>query len=210
MTHWIRPAAVISVVLLVCVGCATLGGRSTGGTGKLPVLMIAQEGSEDINIAVINEAGRMIDMLSAAGYKVVVATESGKPLVAEGRTITPQIQTAAVRTEDYCGLIMPSMNAESTGITSSAVSVVKQMAAQGKPIAAQRGSVGALADAGLLEGLEYSADWMVATDGQWVPNSVVQVGRIITSGGCPYSARFERTIDGTEELTEGFIVVLSW
>lgn len=207
MRTWFRLVAMVAAAALASAACATLGGGK-GTAGELPVLMIAPEGSQYIDIAVSDEAGRMIDMLRDAGYKVVVATESGKPLVAEARTVTPDLPTASVRAADYCGLIMPCMNTARISVSDAAVAIAKEMAASGKPIAAQRKSVGVLAKAGLLKGIEYSAAWTISSDGTFVPDSVVQAGSVITSAGCPASARYDGTIDGTVELTQRFIAAL--
>ena len=177
--------------------------------GPKPVLLIAQEGSANLEVAVSEEAGVMIDLLSAAGYRVVVATKSGKPLVAKSRTITPDLTVDSVNSRDYAGLIMPCMNTSGSGITLQAIAITKEMGAAGKPIAAQRGSVPILGQAGILVGKRYSGWYACESQGTFTPNSVVTDGTIITSGGCPYSGASEGTIDGTRELTRLFIEALA-
>ncbi len=100
---------------------------------------------------------------------------------------------------------MPCMNASGMGVTPQFVRIAKAFGASGKPVAAQRGSVGALSGAGLLKGRTYADYFRIEPEGTWVSTGVVQDGNIITSAGCPYSAAYEGTSDGTVELTQKFI-----
>jgi putative intracellular protease/amidase len=202
----IAATAVVAVVVIA--GCATGGGA--GSAAERPVLMIPWEGSESLEVAVANEAGVMIDMLQSAGYRVVVATKSGTPLVAKTRTITPDLRIAEVHPADYAGLIMPCMNAGSDRSDEETFTVLKAMAKRRRPIAAQRGAVYLLGNAGLLDGRSYSGanPFYPTRNAHFVANRVVVDRNFITSGGCPYSRKYEGTIDGTRELTENFIAQL--
>ncbi len=98
------------------------------------------------------------------------------------------------------------------------VAIVKQAIAEGKPVAAQFGSVIILAQAGVLKGKKYAT---VSNPLKTTPRrsfidhrfdgaihsgfGVVQDGNIITSGICPLLERAYGFPDGTTELARKFI-----
>ena len=86
-----------------------------------------------------------------------------------------------------------------------AIEMVKEAAAQGKPVAAQYGSVFTLARAGLLDGKRYAYGYATIEEGIYSGTGVVQDGLVITSGTCPYQARLTGRPDGTAELTQKLI-----
>ena len=162
----------------------------------------------------------MVTMLEKAGFEVVVATASATPIASENVTLKPALKLVDVKVADYVGFIMACM---AVGIIPAppqppeAVAIVKQAAADGKPIAAQFGAVQILAEAGILKGKRYAFmfDPLGARLG---PNkdprfvgaiyggrNVVQDGNIITSGICPYVGASRRMPDGTAELTQKLI-----
>lgn len=206
---WAVAAVLAAAVTMV--GCVTGGGARPGGKEKRAVLMILWEGSSDLEVAVVDEAGVMLDMLQSAGYNVVVATKSGNPLVAKERTITPDLRITEARPADYAGLIMPCMNAGPSRYDDETAALIKAIGARSRPIAAQRGAVSLLANAGLLDGRNYSgaAPYFQARDASWVEDQVVVDGNIITSGGCPYSHELDGTSNATRELTEKFMAQLA-
>jgi putative intracellular protease/amidase len=83
--------------------------------------------------------------------------------------------------------------------------MVKEAAAQGKPVAAQYGSIFTLARAGLLAGRGYAYERASFPEGTYGGTGVVRDGLVITSGTCPYKARETGRPDGTPELTRLFI-----
>jgi len=190
---FIVAAILASLVILSC--------NSKGNQ----ILLMPREGSIDLEMALIKESGVMITMLKDAGYKVTVATESGKPLEAKSITLKPDLKLSDVRVADYLGIIMPCMNAGIRPAPPEALRIVQQAASLGLPIAAQRGSVLILNSAGLRgERSESSTDleWRYGGTG------VFQNGMILTSGICPYYSWETGKPDGTVELTEKFIELL--
>ena len=99
-------------------------------------------------------------------------------------------------------------------VTPEAVVIVKQAVAEGKPVAAQLGSVIILAEAGVLKGKQYafykdplSGD--ARFEGAIYSNdTIVKDGNIITSCCCPYMAAMWGNPDGTANLTQTLIAEL--
>jgi putative intracellular protease/amidase len=103
-------------------------------------------------------------------------------------------------------------------VAPEAVAIVKYAVAEGKPVAAQFGSVIILAQAEVMKGKKYAffsdplkpAPWRKITDPRFVDaiysgRGVVQDGKIITSGTCPMLERMSGFPDGTVKLTQAFI-----
>ena len=126
-----------------------------------------------------------------------------------------------MKVADYVGFIMPCMavgGIPGPPVAPEAVAIVKQAVAEGKPVAAQFGSVIILAQAGILKGKKYAffsdplkpnpsrkfTDSRFA-DAIYSGRGVVQDGNIITSGTCPLLARAFGSPDGTSQLTQTFI-----
>ena len=188
------------------------------------VLLIPREGnSGDLELMLTKEVGVMVAMLENAGFEVEVATASGTPLVSNNATLKPDLKLADVKVADYVGFIVACM---AVGIFPTppqppeAVAIVKQAAAQGKPVAAQGGGVQILAEAGILKGKRY-AFCEDPLNPRFGPNKdtrfagatysgidVVQDGNIITSGVDPYGGRMWDIPDGTAKLTQLLIAEL--
>ena len=80
--------------------------------------------------------------------------------------------------------------------------------AEGKPIAAQTGSVVLLSQAGVLKGKKYAfaKQWpVVLKDSIYSDDGIVQDGGIITSGICPRIAQQTGLQGGTSELIPALI-----
>jgi len=118
-----------------------------------------------------------------------------------------------VKVVDYAGFILPCMAAgnfyENSQISAESVALVKKAISAGKPVAAQTGSVGVLAEAGVLKGKKYAEaiePKIPAFAGAvYSGTGVVRDGLVLTSGICPYMARQLKTSDGTEQLTLALI-----
>ena len=93
--------------------------------------------------------------------------------------------------------------------------IVQGAVAQGKPVAAQTSSVIMLGKAGVLSGKKYAYVVELAGDESYVEGAeyagsgIVQDGKIITSGVCPFAARGRGLPDGTKGLVEALIAELS-
>jgi len=186
------------------------------------VLLFIPDGSVDLEFALTKEAGVMKDILEQSGFEVAVATVSGEPIVAGSTKLKPNLKLGDVRVTDYVGFILPCMAAADTlGAPPAleAVAMVKKAAQEGKPVAAQLGSVLILAKAGVLMGKKYAfADsedlnanmlpYLKDSGGIYSGTGVIQDGNIITSGVCPYWARMNELQDGTQELSQALIKVI--
>ncbi len=189
------------------------------------MLMIPREGySADIKLMLDKEVCVMKNMLRRAGCKVEVATASGMPIVSPGRDLKPYLKLADVKVADYVGFILPCMavgGLPGPPVAPEAVAIVNQAIAEGKPVAAQFGSVIILAQAGILKGKKYAFvsdplkryPWRKYTDPRfdgaiYSGRNTVQDGNIITSGACPYLERAFGLPDQTTNLTQAFIAAL--
>ncbi len=209
----------IAVYIAVCI--SLIPTQSFAQTGS-KVLLIPREGySVDIQFMLEKEVGVMRRMISMAGFKVEVATASGMTIFSPGIDLKPDMRLDEVKVADYEGFIMPCMGVggiPGPPVAPETVAIVKQALAEGKPVAAQFGSVIILAQAGILKGKKYAfandplktTPMRKFTDPRFVGaiysgRCVVQVGNIITSGACPLLERAFGLPDGTTELTQTFI-----
>jgi Tol biopolymer transport system component/putative intracellular protease/amidase len=184
-----------------------------GSGGK--VLMIVNEGKfADLELMLTREVGVMKSLLEKAGFEVVVATVSNQPLVAGGVTLKPDVKLSDVHLADYKGVIVPCMAVNSKPLPPEGLAIIREAVAKGKPLAAQTGSVLLLGRAGLLAGRKYAGrpSWVANNpelkDAVYSGDGVVQDGRLITSGTCPYTAKQQGLLDGTSRLTEALIAEL--
>jgi putative intracellular protease/amidase len=177
---------------------------ASAGYGSQKVLLLIKEGSPQQDYMLINEVGKMIDILKNEGFEVTIATVSGEILKSGKLTIKPDHKLAEINIKDYEGLILPCMTIDSAD--PDFISAAKTASEQGKPVAAQAGSVMILARAGLLKGKKYALNIDMSSDpdfgaGQYDGKGVVMDGNILTSGICPWLAKETGSPDGTETLT---------
>ncbi len=200
-----RKSIVIMSLMIIVAACSLYAEAQDSGR----VLLIPRDGafsSEVMELMLTKEVSVMVSMLEKAGFDVLVASASGKPITAMGTTLESDLKLADVNVEDYDGFIVPCMTA--VAVLPEAIQVVQQAVAAGKPVAAQEAGVFTLAEAGVLKGKRYAvhnpehARYAGAT---YAGNGVVQDGNIITSGICPYLSREKGTTDGTPELTQTLI-----
>jgi len=199
----------ILAILFACVsGVISLAEAQQKGK----VLIILREGeSQNLEMLLKNEVTVMRDKIEQAGFETVVASVSGEPFAAEKTTITPDLKLDDVNVDDYAGVMVPCLAVDSPPAP-EAIAIIKKAVAEGKPVAAQRGSVPTLAEAGVLTGKKYAHAAEPSTDESpafkgavFVGTGVVQDGNVITSGICPLAAVALNLEDGTEELTRRFI-----
>ena len=200
------------VILLSCISGII---SFAEGQQKDKVLIILREGeSPDVKLLFNEEVAVMRERIEQAGFETVVASVSGQPFAAETTTIEPDLKLDDVNVADYAGVMMPCL-AVRAAPAPEAVAVIKEVVAEGMPVAAQRGSVPTLAEAGVLKGKKYalgaepSADESAFRGAEFVGTGVVQDGNVMTSGVCPLAAVRLELEDGTEELTRTFIEALS-
>lgn len=178
---------------------------------KQRVLLLLSEQSIDMGLFLTNEVDVMVTMLSKAGFEVETASDSGETITAGNVTLKPDMKIADVKVEDYAGLMIPCMG-RPVGYQASpeTLDVVRKAFAEGKWIAAQNYGVMVLFQAGIMNGKQFA---MSETDvgnaagfkGVYKGEGVVQDGKIITAGICPYMEIVEGEKGTTIELTQKFI-----
>jgi len=207
----------LTVMILVTSGVISLESQVYGqSAGK--VLMFLREGySEDLDFMLKMEVGVMTILLKKAGFQVDVATYSGHPIAGPTQKIEKVMTLSAIKLDDYVGVIMPCMSIGNVPVAPETFAAVKKVLADGKPVAAALGSVGMLAEAGLLKGKKYALldDPLKRTrpdlrfvDAIYSGPGVVQDGKIITAGGCPAAERLLGLQNRTVELTQTFIAAI--
>jgi putative intracellular protease/amidase len=194
-------ATIITAILLI--GCSNKPKESLSDP---KVLVFVRDGSYHTEYMLTHEVGVMLSMLDEAGLQAVVATEFKDSYDGSDPPLKSDILLQDVNIADYEGFLLPCMAAGLPGsIEDAAIEMVAEAAAQGKPVAAQYGSVFTLARAGLLDGKHYAYESDGFPEGIHDGTGVVQDGNIITSGTCSYEALLTSRPDGTPELTQKLI-----
>lgn len=209
--HRVGRCLLVAAVLLSGFSFAT-------GEDESKVFMYVTEGSRDLELMLTQEVGVMRQMLEQAGYTVEIATTGDQVMTSESTILAPTISLNDVDIDDYAGVILPCMAPAPGEETTPAevADLLKAAVAQNKPIAASRGSVVLLAQAGGLAGREYAFASPVDMSkrpefagGTFLGTAVVRDGNISTAGICPLAARSLSEEDGTVELTRSFIASLA-
>ncbi len=219
-----RTAIFVTLMLLFVWGTISFSSEAFGQSGR-KVLMIPREGySSDLDLMIKMQVGVMNIILKNAGFGVEVATTSGNPIVGQTQKIEKISRLSEVNLDDYAGVIMPCMAVGSfpgPPVSPEAVAIVKKALAEGKPVAAENGSVSILAEAGVLKGKKYGFERdplkpiqeSPRTDRRFVDaiysgTGVVQDGKIITSGTCASIEKNYGRQSGTVELTQKFVAAI--
>lgn len=202
-----------------------MGPTDAFGQSGRKVLMIPREGySQDLDLMIKMEVGVMTLLLKRAGFQVDIATTSGFPIIGPTEKIEKVLRLVDIKSDDYVGVIMPCMAVGAfpgPPVSPEAVVIVKKALVDGKPVAASTFSVIILAEAGLLKGKKYafSRD-PLKTDANFKLTDlrfegaiyggpgVVQDGKIITSGACPFMERGYGLQSRVVELTKTFITAV--
>jgi putative intracellular protease/amidase len=218
-------AIFLAVVILVVTGVISLESKVYGQSAK-KVLMIPREGhSQDLDLMLKMEVGVMLLLLKNAGFEVDIATQSGPTsglaILRPNQKIEKTLRLADINADNYVGVIMACMAVGAypgPPVSPEAVAIVKKALADGKPAAASAWSTTILAEGGILKGKKYAAvsDPLKTTETRKITDlryegaiysgpGVVQDGKIITSGVCPYLERIYGMQGGVVELTQTFI-----
>jgi putative intracellular protease/amidase len=197
----------LAVSLVLSIGVSQKS-ESAGSSNR--VLLIAREwlGSAKKQYMNTTEAFVMKSMLEEAGFKVVIASASGRTFLRGDKILESDLKLAEVKIPDYVGFIIPCMAIYTWDVKPEEVAIAKQIVAAGKPVAAQRKGVYILAQAGVLAGKRHSYD-IKAHDTRfdaaiYSGEGIVQDGNIITSTYCSYFSSQDQTV----ELTKALIVEL--
>ena len=181
------------------------------------VFLFVRDGSRDLSLMLTQEVGVMRTMLEDAGYAVDIATTSGEPMVADGVTLNPNIELAEVDASNYVGIVLPCMApAQGHAMPAAVDNIIAEATELGLPMAASRGSVAALAQAGALRGHRYAYAGAVDLEerpefagGEFMGIGVVRDRKISTAGICPLASRSLGEPDGTVDLMRSFIASLN-
>jgi putative intracellular protease/amidase len=215
----------VFAVIVILAGVISFSSQAFGQSGS-KVLMIPREGySQDLDYMIKAEVGVMLVLLKNAGFKVDIATPSGPTsglaILGPTQKIEKTLRLADINVNNYVGVIMPCMAVGAfpgPPVSPETVAIVKKALVDGKPVAAASNSSILLAEAGLLKGKKY-AYWRdpLKTDENWKLTDprfegaiysgpgVIQDGKIITSGSCPWIERASGLPNNTVELTQTFI-----
>ena len=216
-------ASLIIVIGIVSFSSQSIMGptEAFGQSGRKVLMMLREGYSEDLDFMLKMEVGVMTILLKNAGFQVDVATYSGHPIAGPTQKIEKVMKLSEIKLDDYMGIIMPCISIGNVPVAPEAVALVKKALADGKPVAAAVGSVGMLAEAGLLKGKKYAlgADPLKITETRKTPDprfvdaiysgdGVVQDGKIITAGACPDAEKLYGQQNRTVELTKTFIAAI--
>lgn len=204
-----RPAVVVALLLSFLAPIAS--------ADEQKIFMYVRDGSRDLDRMLVREVGVMRQMLEDAGYAVDIATPRDEVLASETLALTPTVKLAAVRIEDYAGLVLPCMApAAGHAMPAGVDDLVTAALDRGLPMAASRGSVTSLAKAGALVDRTFAFAGPVSgaerpefAGGTYIGTGVVRDGTISTAGICPLAAHTLGEPDGTEDLMREFIASLA-
>ena len=188
-------------------------------SNKVLIIIRERYGSAEIQFMGTNEAVLMKNALEEAGFKVVIATASGRTILSKKTTLESDFKLSDVNIADYVGFIItcsdlganiiPGSNTPlafgETFVKPQEVAIARKITAAGKPVAAQSKGVIILAEVGALAGKKYSYQHNLPIDGAiYMGQNVVQDGNIVTSSFCPWN----KVRDQTSELTQALITLL--
>lgn len=214
----------IVVLVLMFAGSATIVHAQMNTKA---VLLIAQETSFDMELMLSKEVKPIVDLVKKAGYRIVIASGSGKVISGISSSITPDIRLSDVNPSQYAGIIVPCMAVEEHNpiIRNIEIEIIRKAIAQKIPIAVQKAAVELVAHAEGLDGKQFAAQqedvsssgiynsddemYDLAPTAIYKGTGVVRDGLIVTSGTCPYMAKDRNLPDGTVEMTKQFIDILS-
>lgn len=200
----------LALLCFAFVSVCTALRSDAAGAQKGKVLIVAREGAtSDLGMMLDKEVGTMKILLEQEGYSVWVASGTGRPIVAETKTLKPDLKLSAVNVADYAGFIIPCLTM-GPEVPDAYLPLIREVVAKGKPVAAVNGGVQLLAQAGALTGKKYSliTELYGLKGAVYGGTGVVQDGKIITSAVCPMIAKVRGLPDGTSALTKALIALM--
>ncbi len=198
---------------LLAVAFSTLVLGSQGAPKAL--LLVRDQGSQQLEYMLVNEVGPMTRILRDAGFEVRIASVSGKTIKTDSIVVTPDYRLEDVRIDDYAGFMLPCITND--WAPPELVTFVRELVKRGKPIAAQMGGIHVLGHAGALNKRRFAfaeeedddvSMYPALKGGIYAGRGVVKDGVIVTSGTCPWMAKLHGHQDGTTELTQTLIDVM--
>jgi putative intracellular protease/amidase len=211
-------------IMVILAGVISFSSQAFGQSGS-KVLLIPREGSSlDLDLMIKMEVGVMTVLLKNAGFEMDMATTSGQPILGPNQKLDKIMRLADVDLKNYKGIILACMAVGAfpgAPVSQEAVALVKKALSEGKPVAANSNSGIVLAEAGVLKGKKYAfqrdplktTEVFKTTDSRfegaiYSGPGVVQDGKIITSGVCPYIETRSGMENVTGKLTKTFIAEL--
>ena len=203
----------ISLVLSVCMFQEPVAAED----GEKVLLIIKERyGSADIQFLENDEAILMKKTLENAGFKVDIASASGRTFIRKNVTLESDVNLAEVNLDDYAGFIITCsalgnntsnykqvLAFEETYSKPEEVEMAKRIATMGKPLAAQDRAVIILVEAGVFKEKKYSYHRdLQLDDAIYGGQDVVKDGNIITHAYCPYHGSLDRTVELTKALID--------
>lgn len=195
MKSWICS---LTMLLLVGLGAPGAFAKDPGTV----ILLISRENSRNPELMLTKEIKVMVNLLKQAGYGVKVSAPSEREIAGTTTTLKPDLKNSEVKVADYAGFILPCMAQpnKAIGVAPEFIQLVKQIAATGKPIAAEMSAIDILRAAGVAEGKNLAA--------QNSRPPVVQDGNFVTNMLCPYMAVEMGEKDAVADLMKQFIELL--
>ena len=187
--------ALLMLFLLCWTGCVSQR-RQISEVPRVLVVIRGYE-SNDMPYMTDNELAVMISLLQDAGLEVRVTSLSNDPYKSETKTIAPDLLVRAVNVADFDAVVLPCLATGTSPASQEIVELVAEFHRQEKVITAQYGARYKLYAQGLIDVDQLSG------------SEVLQKRRIVTSGCCPYMARYSGCRDGTRELMERLIRTLT-
>jgi putative intracellular protease/amidase len=202
-----KRASLIMLLVVSLVLSIGVSQKSVSTESNNRVLLILREQIYTSNKQYMNttEAFVMKSMLAEAGFKVVIASASGRTFLHGDIILESDLKLAEVKTAAYVGFIIPCMNLVSSTLKPEEMAIAKQVVAEGKPVAAQRWGVVMLAQAGAFAGKRYSYDESKGHNLRfdkaiYSGKGVVQDGNILTTAYCPEWGPQDQTVELTKAL----------
>ena len=187
----------------------------TCGKETPKVLLFITDGSRDLELMLKKEVVVMKEILEQSSFDVVITTLTGEPISTDSIVIVPDFKLTDIDVADFSGFIFPCMAPpweKITNLDPEVVAFVKEVSAEGKPMAAQTLSVADFAKAGVLVDKKYAFtiepdvnEYPDFTGAIYSGEGVIQDGNVITSGTCPWKTRAYGKPDGTRKLTQLFV-----
>lgn len=195
MRSWVCS---LTVLLLVGLGTPRTFAKDT----RTVLLLISRENSRNPELMLTKEIKVMVSLLKQAGYQVNVSAPSEREIAGTTTVVKPDLKNSEVKVSDYAGFVFPCMAQpnKAIGVAPEFIQLVKQIAATGRPIAAEMSAIDILRAAGVAEGKHLAA--------QNSHPPVVQDGNLVTNMLCPYMALEMGEKDAVAELMQTFIAML--
>jgi putative intracellular protease/amidase len=190
--------AVAAVTAILLSGCAR----------EPKILLLMRAVPHDAEFCRTRELDVMTRLLEEAGLRVEVAASRDVAALCGSQGLKTDLLLEDVRVAEYAGFLLPDMDTSLAGIDQPTLEMVRQAAAQGKPIAAQHSAITILSSAGLLAGKHYAFPLAVFPEGICDGQGVAQDGLIITGSSKPQMVDTLGWPDTTADLTRKLIAAV--